>query len=51
MRIKPRDMMGDAGLLEEGSEFSIFSTPIGLHGYNLFVKQPFNKVLKLSKLL
>jgi hypothetical protein len=32
MSIGARHMMGDAGLLEEGVEFFIFSTPIHLNG-------------------
>jgi hypothetical protein len=44
-------MMGDASLMEEGIQFLILSTSIGLNRKNFLVKQSFNKVLKFLKLL
>ena len=40
-------MMGNAKCVEEGIEFLIFPSPIGLDSNNLTIKLSFNKCLKV----
>jgi hypothetical protein len=51
MSIGTRNMMRHAGLLEEGVELLILTTPVGLDRKNFLAKQAFNKVLKFSEFL
>jgi hypothetical protein len=44
-------MMSNAHGLEERIQIFIFFSPVGLHGYNLPIEEPFNQILKISEFL
>jgi hypothetical protein len=46
-----RDKMSDTILLEKGVELLILISPVSLHGNNLLIKETFNMVMKIKKLL
>jgi hypothetical protein len=49
--MRTRHMVCDANTLKEGVQFLILTTPIGLHGDDLFVKKAFNMVLEVMETL
>jgi hypothetical protein len=51
MCMRTRNKVSDANALEKRIEFLILTTPIGLHGNNFLIKETFNKMLKIMKLL
>jgi hypothetical protein len=51
MSMGARYMVGDSYLGEEGIEFLVLTTPIGLNGKNFVIKETFNKSLELIELL
>jgi hypothetical protein len=51
MSMGTRYMVGYSYLGEEGIEFLILTTPIGLNGKNFAIKERFNKSLELLELL
>jgi hypothetical protein len=51
MGIGTRNMMRDVGLLEEGVELLVLTTPVGLDSENFLIKQTFNKILKFLEFL
>jgi hypothetical protein len=51
MSMGARYMVGDSYLGEEGIEFLVLTTPIGLNGKNFAIKETFNKSLELIELL
>jgi hypothetical protein len=44
-------MMRYSNISKERVEFLIFSSPVGLHGDDFAIKEPFNKALKFMKFL
>jgi hypothetical protein len=51
MSTRARYMMGDTNPLEEGIKLVVFPSPVGLNDKNFSIKEPFNKVLEILKLL
>lgn len=51
MSMRARDVMRNTHILEERTEFLVLPTPICLHSDDFAIKETFNKLLELAKVM